>query len=429
MSTLFPPQATGGNPYTVTDNLSNLIQTAYDRKVRLAFRSEPLFRMFADTKVVNQTQPGSTVVFSIHKELPIAIAPLDELNDGDGASIDNPTQVEVQVKRYGSYTIYTEELMAFAFDDALAANVTNQIRNNQADSLDTIVGRILLAGVNNHVLLTSSYVTETAAELYTGGKPTFTGSTNVVTNYVGTVPTATVKAAGDVFVEAVQNIVAELRSASVPAKDGVYYTALMHPKVAAQFRAVTDAAAWRDTLKHTDPSLILKGEIGVFEGVRVIESPRIPVEVVDGVTIYNTVIMGAEALAEVVVKEPTVIVDGTIPDPYNRKTAIGWTGLIGWNLFRPESLHVIKSAGASTVATGTLPAFTVGETEQSAYAAAVEAAGFTNVSFAGTEAGENTPGTVAEVFNTDTDEQYEGGETLPLDTPLVIVEYSVISES
>lgn len=424
MSTLFPPQATGGNPYTVTDNLSNLIQTAYDRKVRLAFRSEPLFRMFADTKVVNQTQPGSTVVFSIHKELPIAIAPLDELNDGDGASIDNPTQVEVQVKRYGSYTIYTEELMAFAFDDALAANVTNQIRNNQADSLDTIVGRILLGGVNNHILLADEYVTETAAELYTGGKPTFVGSTNEVSNYAGTVPTATVKTNGASFAEAVQDVVAELRSASVPAKDGTYYTALMHPKVAAQFRAVTDPAAWRETLKYTDPSMILKGEIGVYEGVRIIESPRVPVEVVDGVTVYNTIVMGAEALAEVVVKEPTVIVDGTIPDPYNRKTAIGWTGLIGWNLFRPESLHVIKTAAVVSVPSATLPAFTVNETVAADYVAALSAAGFTNISEATvTNSGTDTEGTVAEVMNVTTEEQYEGGETLPLDTAIGVVAF------
>ena len=53
-----------------------------------------------------------------------------------------------------------------------------------------------------------------------------------------------------------------------------------------------------------------------------------------GVPVYNSYVFGREALAEAVASEFGVVVGGTIADPLNRKMALGWTGIAGWELFR-----------------------------------------------------------------------------------------------
>jgi hypothetical protein len=47
--------------YNSTAVLTNLVKTAYDRKMRLALRSVPQFRAIADTRPAAQTNPGDSV--------------------------------------------------------------------------------------------------------------------------------------------------------------------------------------------------------------------------------------------------------------------------------------------------------------------------------------------------------------------------------
>lgn len=306
-------------PYSDSASLSNLIKTAYDQRIRLAFRSQPLFRQFADTKVINGTQPGATVVFHIHKELAPVTAPLGEINDGDGTQLSDPTPITVTVREYGNYTIYTEALSAFAFDDALAKNISTQIANNLADSVDKLVTDVLLT--------TDSNLVESSA-----------GVVSTVEN----ADLATTTVTEGLTAKTIRHAVAELRSNNVPARQGNKYVVVTHPRVASQFRASIDAASWREaTLASTNIADIVTGTTGDFEGVTFVETPRAPFDAVSGT--YTSFVFGAEALAEVVSKEFSVVVDGDIPDVYGRKTAIGWYGIAGWALFRPESMFAIKT--------------------------------------------------------------------------------------
>jgi len=323
---------------TSTGSLSDLIKVAYDRRLDREFSATTLLRSFADKKVVNQTQPGATVTFSIHKNLSVDYTPLNEIVDGNETSLDNPTQISVTVNEHGRYTIYTEALSQFAFDDQLAKNVMDTIKTSHLETLDGLVAKVLRgdsirdAGdeatqVYNSVVNDEFFTTLALADA------------EIVANGVG-----------PLTADAVAKVVAELRSASVPTWDSNNYVALIHPRVAAAFRRNTDPASWRYANTYVDTSALMAGEIGTFEGVRFVETSRVlpksdETDPVDGGTagIYSTFVMGRQALAEVVVKEPSVIVDGNIVDPYGRKTAIGWYGILGWNLYRPESLYVIKS--------------------------------------------------------------------------------------
>jgi N4-gp56 family major capsid protein len=154
--------------------------------------------------------------------------------------------------------------------------------------------------------------------------------------------------------------VAQLRANNVPTVDGQNYVAFIHPTVAADFRAETSSsnasAIWAAPHSYSETSNMYAGEIGTFEGVRFIETPRVPasgdtiVAVKNGtaqtsVTVgaYTTFIAGADALAEAVAEEFHIVADGVVVDPLKRKMALGWYGIAGWNLFRSAALYAIKS--------------------------------------------------------------------------------------
>jgi hypothetical protein len=56
--------------------------------------------------------------------------------------------------------------------------------------------------------------------------------------------------------------------------------------------------------------------------------------------------MGADALAEAVAEEFGVVMDGVVVDPLKRRMALGWYGIAGWSIFRPQSLWAIKTTTA-----------------------------------------------------------------------------------
>lgn len=313
-------------PNTDTTALSNLVKTAYDQKVRLALRSMPTFRALADTKVVNQTQPGSSVVFSIHPDMAQATSTLTEVSDPTGVSLVNPTQVTVTLNEYGNWTKLTNKLDLFNFDDNFEGNVSNIIAYNQNDSIDAVVEAILAAG--------TQVITEE------GG--------TMVNSETGTPAVGNVTATDDIASKHVRLAVAKLRGDNVQTIDGRFYGGFLHPDVAHDLRAETGSLGWRVPHEYgMSQDAIFAGEIGEYEGVRFIETPRCSITADGGATttdLYHSYIMGREALAEAVAEEFHVVMDGTIVDALSRFQPIGWYGVAGWSLFRTAPLWVVKTA-------------------------------------------------------------------------------------
>jgi len=347
-------------PYTDAATLTNLVTAAYDRQVRLSLRSVPMFRSIATVKAVDQTAPGNSVAFLIHGDLATAISPLTEAGvvDPTGAALSNPTKVTVTLNEYGNFTVVSKALREFALDNNIDGNIANVIAYNLANSVDTVIKNILIGTDNN---ITSQIVTSGGAYV----KPVKRTYAELIT-----------KATGGSYLESASNslstltakdvrwVVAQLRATNVPTVDGQNYVAFIHPTVAADFRAETSTAGasaiWAAPHVYNETSNLYAGEIGTFEGVRFIETPRVPalgdvvVAYKGGVaqtsltqTAYTTFIVGADALAEAVAEEFHVVADGVVVDPLKRKMALGWYGIAGWELFRPASLWAIKSVTAN----------------------------------------------------------------------------------
>jgi len=142
--------------------------------------------------------------------------------------------------------------------------------------------------------------------------------------------------------------VAKLRGASVQPRDGGFYTALIHPDVSYDLRTEASSngvAVWQQPHTYTEAGVgnLWTGEIGIFDQVRYIETPRAESISGSGTSkVYATVLLGKQALIEAVSYEPKTVI-GPVTDKLMRFRPAGWKGLLGWNVFRKEARYVIKT--------------------------------------------------------------------------------------
>jgi len=322
------------NAFTGTAAMSNLVQTTYDRALEFALRAQPMFRMVADKRPVQQAMPGSSVVFELYQDLAQAITPLNELVDPDAVAAGQPTTVSVTLNEYGNSILVSNKLDLFSFTD-VTAGLVNQVAWNLIDSVDLLVQNVLAAG------------TQTIR----------TSGAGVIGYGFGTTPTnpiaLTAIDSDSTFISGMARLAtAQLRTNKVHPNKGSYYTAYIHPQVSLDLRAETGAAAWRDPHNYSAAGNIWAGEIGEYEGACYIETPRcqnVQSGAGAGATqtrVFNTYFTGQQALAEAVAEEFHTV-RGPVVDKLTRFQPLGWYGVAGWSLYRPESLIVAQSTSSA----------------------------------------------------------------------------------
>jgi len=322
------------NAFTGTSAMANLVQTAYDRALEFALRAQPMFRTIADKRPVQQAMPGSSIVFELYQDLAQQITPLNELVDPDAVSAGNPTTVSVTLNEYGNAILVSNKLDLFSFTD-VTAGLVNQVAWNLVDSVDLLVQNVLAGG-------TQTVRTD--------------GTTKAAYGF-GSTPTNPI-ALTAIDSDAVFNSdmarfsVTQLRTNKVHPNRDSYYTAYIHPQVSYDLRRETGSAAWRDPHVYSAAGNIWAGEIGEYEGACYIESPRCQNTqsgAGSGSTqtrVFNTYFTGQQALAEAVAEEFHTV-RGPVVDKLTRFQPLGWYGVAGWSLYRPESLIVAQSTSSA----------------------------------------------------------------------------------
>ena len=313
---------------TTTSSLS-VDQVAFDRLAYFALRSELLFDQAADVQPTQQAMPGTGVTFTIFADIAAATSTLNEVTDVTPTALSD-SQVTVTLNEYGNAVVTTAKLRGTAFLDVDSA-AANIIGYNAGDSIDQVVREVLAGGTN---------------VVYGTG-----GSTDPSSR-------TTVQAEDIIAANDVRKVVAQLRAANVATFNGDYM-GFIHPDVSYDFRSATDAAAWRTPANYVDPTGIYNGEIGKFESVRFIETPRAKVftNASDGsgstgtVDVYCTHIMGRQALAKAYSTTDgngavPKIVRGNVTDLLMRLQPLGWYWLGGYGRFREASLRRIESSSS-----------------------------------------------------------------------------------
>ena len=304
-------------------------QVAFEKLAYFALRPEMYFDQFASVQATNATNPGASVKFTVFADLAAATTPLGEAEDVTPVSMSD-SQVTVTLEEYGNATVTTAKLRASSFlpVDPVAAQAVGY---NAGLSIDTIARTAIQAGTN---------------VIYaTGGTDTATARIDMDVD-----DTLTAKD--------IRRAVAQLRGANVPTIGG-NYVGFIHPDVSYDLRGITDASGWRDSYKYTNAMPLYNGEIGMFEGVRFMESARAPLftNAFNGSGAagtgdsYGTLIMGQQALAKAVSmggeygSQPTIVY-GTITDLLKRFRPVGWKHFVGYSVFRQEALRRIESASS-----------------------------------------------------------------------------------
>ena len=307
----------------------NVDQVAFEKLAYFALRPEMYFDQFADVQATNATNPGASVKFTVFADLAAATTALGEAEDVTPVAMSD-AQVTVTLNEYGNATVTTAKLRASSFlpVDPVAANAVGY---NAGLSIDTIARNAVQAGTN---------------VIYaTGGTDTATARVDMDVD-----DTLTAKD--------IRRAVAQLRGANVPTIGG-NYVGFIHPDVSYDLRGITDASGWRDSYKYTNAMPLYNGEIGMFEGVRFMESARAPIfaNAFNGSGAagtgdsYGTLIMGQQALAKAVSMggeygaQPTIVY-GTVTDLLQRFRPVGWKHFVGYSVFRQEALRRIESASS-----------------------------------------------------------------------------------
>ena len=317
--------------YAATTGTSALStdQVAFEKLAYFALRPEMYYDQFADVQATNATNPGASVKFTVFADLAAATTALGEAEDVTPVAMSD-SQVTVTLAEYGNATVTTAKLRASSFlpVDPVAANAVGY---NAGLSIDTICRNVLQAGDN--VIYATGGATDPSSRTTVNSDDTL--------------------AANDV-----RRVVAQLRGANVPTINGSY-VGFIHPDVSYDFRSATDAAAWRTPANYVDPTGIYNGEIGMFEGVRFMESSRAPLFAnasdnsgsAGTIDVYGTLIMGRQALAKGVSlggeygEQPTIVY-GTVTDLLKRFRPVGWKHFVGYGVFRQEALRRIESASS-----------------------------------------------------------------------------------
>jgi N4-gp56 family major capsid protein len=300
-------------------------QTAFDQIAYFALRAEMLFDAAADVQPVAQSMPGSSVKFTIFSELADATSTLAETTDLTPTTMAD-SQVEVTLAEYGNTINTTAKLRGTSFldVDAVAANL---IGYNAGSSIDTVVANVLKGATN---------------VIYGGG-----GSTTPSSN-------ATVQAEDIIEANDVRIATAQLRGSKAQSFNGMYM-GFIHPDVSYDLRRETGAASWRDPHNYVDTAGIYNGEIGAFEAIRFIETPRAPLDLTGGsastVDLYQTIIMGRQSLA----KAHSItdgngaypkVVRGPVVDSLMRFNPVGWYWLGGYGIFRQAAIRVLNTSSS-----------------------------------------------------------------------------------
>ena len=302
---------------TDTTALAGLVTLAYDQAVANKNRHRVMLRDLPDKHLVDPTHVGNSYRLEFYSDLAESSAALTESTDTTAVALPNTTPIDVTIAEWGRTVTKTRklELTSLAKVDPIIVNV---LARDQAVSLDNEVGAIAYGG---------SHVVRAA----------------------GRASTVTV-AAGDVMKAAdYRQIITNLRENAAMPRREEDYAVYLHPRVALDLRTETGANAWRDDHKYAAPDLFWAGETGQYEGGFTIESARMK-KANDGAasaTVYRSLFVGMEALAEVVWEAPHTVI-GPVIDNLQRFRPISWYGALNWAIYRDDNLYRYESA-ASTV--------------------------------------------------------------------------------
>ena len=394
------------NAYTSTGSTSlggtaggaGLVQKAYDRLLEFALRSEPLIRSVADKRPARQSIPGQTVVLQRYVDLDQATSTLTETTDPDAVALTTPTTVTITLNEYGNAVLVTRALELFSLADVDPA-IANINAYNLADSIDSVAMTTLRSGTNNIFAGTATSVAGVTASdtvdsadfrkavarlrtnkakarrgslYWTGIHPAVSHDLRAETGNMGWnfVHAQTSPAVDNIWAGEIGDFEGSFFVESprlYNAKTGADQTALATTAV-----TVAGTSAGFTFGVASSAVIATRAEVGdKIAGTCIASGAKISAISTSGSTttitvdtantaavtatttvtvtpvtrVYNTIVAGAQAMAEAVAEEPHIVI-GNVTDKLMRFRPMGWYGVLGFAVYRDEALYRITSGSS-----------------------------------------------------------------------------------
>jgi len=129
---------------------------------------------------------------------------------------------------------------------------------------------------------------------------------------------------------------------------GGMYVAVMHEDVAFDLRNSAGSGSWQDISKYQKSEEVLKGEIGMLAGFRILTDNNITINADAGasaVDTYHTLCMGFNSLGKAVSEDAHGVLTGPF-DKLARFANIGWRGCLDYGIVDQDALWMGTSASS-----------------------------------------------------------------------------------
>ena len=321
-------------PITTTANLSEPVKALYNAAALQAFTEKGQFWRASTIREIATGDglgaKGKSVVFDLWNTSAVSTNPLSETEDGESTTL-TLDQVEVELQEYGNYVQTTRKLRLTHYGEPEEHAAWN-MGQMASDTLD-LLARNALDQETGDAWIDFAAGKEAKAELNINDRLT----------------------AADI-----RKAFAELRSKNVPALEGGYYLAFIHPHVLKDLKDETGDASWTKKELYAGERINpIQDEVGSFEGFRFIMSTNCTIEDSagtgtasgeDNADVYTTYFLGQDALGFARAGEvPTIEVSEPAMGPgdaFKRFQVISWYAMCGFKALRNDALYKLFSSSS-----------------------------------------------------------------------------------
>lgn len=337
--------------------LSNLIMSYYDRILLETFFPDLRYYQFGEKKSLPRNS-GKTVTWNMYKKLSVVTTNITEGTVPTQAVLSTNKITATLIQR-GAYTKVSDMIVMTTIDDSIASAV-KLCAKQAALTLDTYIRdtvSMIIMNASQRSALSKLY-SDTAATSGTRVR-IFSGSSfedgfRIRHNKgrINTSTSVTAIAGSAMTVATVRDAVNSLQALDIqPHADG-NYVGIIHPVVAGQLRGTNNWQSWQ---KYTHPEMMYKGEIGLVEQCRFVQSTNAPAYAVSGNklttsgSVYGTIIFGrgAYGVTEVAGKN-ALEYNVVLPNKYDSSNPLKQWTTVAWKMTCAARI-LNKSAGVVVV--------------------------------------------------------------------------------
>ena len=297
---------------TYTGNIPQAIRDVYSREIIYAATPNLKFAQFAKQRTDLSVEPGGTIKFTKFNNLTKGGKLTESVSIVPKAM--GTSEVSISVDEYGNAVKVSEKSLKFSMHNVLQEGAVLLAKD---------MAQVLDEEIRDTALSTTNFV-------YANGRAT-----------------AGALEAGDVFDTTIVKDTAEALSGNnAPKIGGEYYICIAHPH---QLRQLRDDSDWINVHSYQGVEQVYRGEVGMYEGVRFIETTQM-IKNEDYQTLakygvnlasWEAVMFGENSFAWAVGQDVEMRDNGI--EDFGRLHGIAWYAMWGFGLIEEDNIFVMLS--------------------------------------------------------------------------------------